>query len=121
MPIFEITTKEQPKDVPAFLKKLSVLFAEQIGKPESVCLVTYAKVDDIFFAGTNDAAYLAKVGSIGHIDEERNANLTKAVLAFLDEELGIGPARGYILFTDFPAANIGFNNTVFSTIFKNKD
>ncbi|KAI8072265.1 Tautomerase/MIF superfamily [Gongronella butleri] len=114
MPSFEIILKQQPKDVPAFVKKLSVLFSEQIGKPESVCIVTFTKADEIFFGGTNDAAYLAKVGSIGHIDEERNASLSKAVAALLDEELGIGSARGFIHFTAYPAENWGFQSTVVS-------
>jgi phenylpyruvate tautomerase len=118
MPILEVTSQKSPKDLKAFAKRLSTVFAEQIGKPEAYCLVTFSKVDELLFAGSNEDGYLVRVGSIGHIEEERNINLTKAITAEIKAELGIENNRGYVMFTDYPAANIGFQGTVFSTILK---
>lgn len=36
MPILEISSAVAPKDINAFTKSLSAIFAEYIGKPESV-------------------------------------------------------------------------------------
>lgn len=38
MPILEITSANAPKDTRDFVKRVSALFAECIGKPESVSL-----------------------------------------------------------------------------------
>ncbi|KAI8334384.1 Tautomerase/MIF superfamily [Chlamydoabsidia padenii] len=118
MPVLEISSQVAPKDLKAFIKRLSVIFAEQIGKPEAYCLVTFTKVDEFIFAGSTDNGYIIRVGSIGNIAEERNINLTKAITDELKKELGIDNNRGYVLFQDYPAANIGFTGTVFSTILK---
>jgi phenylpyruvate tautomerase len=41
MPILEISSAQAPKDLSAFTKRLNALFAEYIGKPESVSRVIY--------------------------------------------------------------------------------
>lgn len=38
MPILEIISAQSPKDLRSFTKRLNALFAELIGKPESVSL-----------------------------------------------------------------------------------
>ncbi|KAI8336707.1 Tautomerase/MIF superfamily [Chlamydoabsidia padenii] len=116
MPILNVTSRKAPQNIAAFTKRLSTVFAEQIGKSEELCLVTFKKADELVFAGTHDDAYLIYVVSIGNIEEERNARLTKAIAAEMRKELGINSDRGYILFTDYPAANIGHKDTTFKTI-----
>ncbi|KAI8078741.1 Tautomerase/MIF superfamily [Halteromyces radiatus] len=118
MPILEVTSQKSPKDLSAFIKRLSAVFAEHIGKPEAVCLVTFTKADDVCFAGSNNPAYLVRVGGIDVISEERNTNVTKAVTHILDEELGIPNDRGFVLFNEYPSANIGFKDTTFRSILK---
>lgn len=39
MPSLEITSSESPKDLQAFVKALSPVFAECIGKPEGVSIL----------------------------------------------------------------------------------
>ncbi|KAG2208481.1 Tautomerase/MIF superfamily [Mucor mucedo] len=119
MPILEIISAETPKDIKAFTQRLSKVFAERIGKPEDYCIVTYQKVDSYSFAGSDEPGFLAKVGSIGHIDNERNAKLAAAVTEELEKELGISSERGYFIFTDVPAENIGWKKTTFGNILKN--
>ncbi|KAG0165752.1 hypothetical protein DFQ28_008334 [Apophysomyces sp. BC1034] len=118
MPILEITSQRSPKDVNVFVKELSVAFAELIGKPEEYCLVTFNRVDGFCYAGNANAGYLAKVGSIGHIDNERNARLTSRITELLHKHLGAGNDRGYFLFTDLPAENVGFKSTTFAELWK---
>ncbi|KAI8985146.1 Tautomerase/MIF superfamily [Pilobolus umbonatus] len=118
MPILEITTAESHNDIRGLTKKLSVVFAELIGKPESYCLVTFQKVDSFFFAGSDKPGYLAKVGSIGHIDNTRNAKLSSTLSEILQKELNVPNDRAYIIFTDVPAENIGFRGDTFANLLK---
>jgi phenylpyruvate tautomerase len=53
------------------------------------------------------------------IDNERNGKLTTAITAELEKELGVADNRGYFLFTDLPASNVGFQKTTFQNIFSN--
>ncbi|ORZ20685.1 Tautomerase/MIF superfamily [Absidia repens] len=118
MPILEVSSQKAPKDLAAFSKRLSTVFAEHVGKPEALCLVTFTKVDELLFGGNNEPGFLVKVGSIGNVAEERNIKLTKAISAEIQAELGINNDRGFFLFSDYPAAHIGYKDTVFSTILK---
>lgn len=45
MPILEITSAHAPKDLKAFTKKMSALFAELIGKPESVIITLISGIN----------------------------------------------------------------------------
>ncbi|KAI8365696.1 Tautomerase/MIF superfamily [Choanephora cucurbitarum] len=116
MPILEIVSATAPKEINAFTKRLSAVFAEYIGKPESYCLVTFTKTDSLTFAGSDEPGFYAKVTSIGHIDNERNSKLTKAITEELQKELGIADGRGYFHFMDAPAENIGFRKDTFANI-----
>ncbi|KAI8979607.1 Tautomerase/MIF superfamily [Mycotypha africana] len=118
MPILEIYSAQAPKDIRGFTKRMNATFAELIGKPESFCMVTFSKVDSLFFAGSDEPGFLVKVGSIGHIDNNRNAKLTATVTAELEKELGVQDNRGYFIFTDVPAENIGFKKNTFANLIK---
>ncbi|ORY93847.1 Tautomerase/MIF superfamily [Syncephalastrum racemosum] len=119
MPSLEITSSESPKDLQAFVKNLSPVFAECIGKPEGYCTVLFTKVDAMTFAGSTEPAFLAKVTSIGNIDNERNANLSKTVGEFLVKELGVSLDRGYFFFNNAAASDTGYKGTTFANILKN--
>ncbi|CAO3640695.1 unnamed protein product [Mucor fragilis] len=118
MPILEISSAHAPKDLAAFTKKMSALFAELIGKPESYCLVTFTKVDSFTFGGSDKPGFLVKVGSIGHIDNDRNSKLTKSITAELLKELDAEDGRSYFIFTDVPAENIGYKSDTFANFMK---
>lgn len=45
MPILEISSAHAPKDLAAFTKKMSALFAELIGKPESVIITLISGIN----------------------------------------------------------------------------
>ncbi|GAA5813339.1 hypothetical protein MFLAVUS_006816 [Mucor flavus] len=118
MPLLEITSATAPKDIKSFTKRISATFSEFIGKPESLCVVTFTKVDSLLYSGSDEPGFIAKVGSIGHIDNDRNAKLTDAVTKVLEEELGAVHDRGYFVFTDIPPQNIGYKYTTFSNLIK---
>jgi phenylpyruvate tautomerase len=52
------------------------------------------------------------------IDNDRNSKLTKAVTAELVKELGVDEGRGYFIFTDVPAENIGYKSNTFANFMK---
>ncbi|KAG2229828.1 Tautomerase/MIF superfamily [Thamnidium elegans] len=118
MPLLEITSATAPKDIKSFTKRLSALFAELIGKPESYCVVTFSKVDYLLYNGTDEPGFIAKVGSIGHIENDRNAKLAATITKVLEEEFGTVNDRGYFVFTDVPAENIGYKYTTFANLLK---
>ncbi|KAI9487880.1 MAG: Tautomerase/MIF superfamily [Benjaminiella poitrasii] len=118
MPILEISSANAPKDLKTFTKRMNALFSELIGKPESFCMVTFTKVDTLFFAGSDEPGFLVKVGSIGHIDNDRNSKLAAAVTQELEKELGVKDNRGYFIFSDVSAENIGFKKDTFANIMR---
>ncbi|RCH90235.1 hypothetical protein CU097_005727 [Rhizopus azygosporus] len=120
MPVLEVYSAIAPKDLKSFIKRLSAVFAEQIGKPESFCLVTFNQVDSLVFNGTDEPGYLCKVISIGHIENDRNAKLTAAITAELEKELGVSDSRGYFAFSDIAAENIGTRKTTFANIVRER-
>ncbi|KAI7879814.1 Tautomerase/MIF [Lichtheimia hyalospora FSU 10163] len=118
MPSLEIIAEQAPKDLDAFCKNLSGLFSQCIGKPESYCMVIFTKVDRVYFAGASGAAFLAKITSIGNIDNDRNANLTQVIGQELEKELGISQERGYFFFNNAAASDTGFKGTTFANLMK---
>ncbi|KAI9275860.1 Tautomerase/MIF superfamily [Phascolomyces articulosus] len=118
MPSLEITAEKAPADLDVFLKNLSTLFSECIGKPESYCMVIFNKVDRVYFNGSSGAAFLAKITSIGNIDNERNANLSQKIGEQLEKELGVSLERGYFFFNNAAASDTGYKATTFANLLK---
>ncbi|KAI9490701.1 Tautomerase/MIF superfamily [Zychaea mexicana] len=116
MPSLEITADKTPADLDAFLKNLSAVFSECIGKPEAYCMVIFTKADRIYYNGSSGASFLAKVTSIGNIDNDRNANLSKKIGAELEKELGVTLDRGYFFFSDAKASDTGYKGNTFANL-----
>ncbi|KAI8578193.1 hypothetical protein K450DRAFT_248589 [Umbelopsis ramanniana AG] len=116
MPSLEISTNVGPKDLDAFVKTVSKKFSEAIGKPESLCLITFNQVQHFSFAGSTDPGFIAHVTSIGNIDNERNANLSASISQFFQEELSIPNNRGYFFFHDARGDDTGFHGTTYTNL-----
>ncbi|KAG2185705.1 hypothetical protein INT43_002140 [Umbelopsis isabellina] len=116
MPSLEITSNVAPNNINAFLTAASAKFSEAIGKPEKVCLVTFNKADQVVYAGSTDPAFIAHIHSIGHIDNERNAGLSKNISAFLTEELSIPNNRGYFFFHDVKGEDTGYAGNTYANL-----
>ncbi|KAH8551647.1 Tautomerase/MIF superfamily [Umbelopsis sp. PMI_123] len=116
MPSLEITSNVGPKDLDAFLKTLSKKFSDAIGKPESLCLVTFNQVQQMIFGGTTEPGFIAHITSIGNIDNTRNAGLSNSISKELEESLGVSNTRGYFFFHDVTPENTGAHGTTFANI-----
>ncbi|KAM6500929.1 Tautomerase/MIF superfamily [Amanita muscaria] len=70
--------------------------------------------DTLIFNGTFDPAFQLVVMSVGNIDGSKNVIYSEKIFAFLKEKLGVPDNRGYIVFQDPGAENLGFLNTTLS-------
>ena len=66
------------------------------------------------FGGVSElpAAFLY-LSSLGHINPETNAAVSKEIAHVLNEELGVPKDRYYINFYDSPRANTGYDGATF--------
>jgi phenylpyruvate tautomerase PptA (4-oxalocrotonate tautomerase family) len=116
MPSLEISSNVGPKDLDAFVKTVSKKFSEAIGKPESLCLITFNQVQQFSFAGSTDPGFIAHITSIGNIDNERNANLSASISQIFQEELNIPNSRGYFFFHDARGDDTGYHGTTYTNL-----
>jgi Macrophage migration inhibitory factor (MIF) len=116
MPSLELTSNVSPNNLNAFLIAASAKFADAIGKPEKVCLVTFSKVEQMTYAGSTDPAFIAHIHSIGNIDNERNAGLSQSISQFLSEELNIPNTRGYFFFHNVKGEDTGYAGTTYTNL-----
>ncbi|CEI95057.1 hypothetical protein RMCBS344292_09258 [Rhizopus microsporus] len=54
------------------------------------------------------------------IENDRNSKLTAAITAELEKELGVSDNRGYFVFSDVAAENIGTRKTTFANIVRER-
>ena len=103
MPYLKIQTNETPENPELFLKKLSSLAAEEIGKPESYIMTSYDNVKHMTFSGTTEPAVFIECKSIG-LRKDITAGLSSSLCAFCKEELNIPEDRIYIEFSNAEGA-----------------
>ena len=96
-----------------FMKACSAAIASTLSKPESYVAVSVNDGLDIIFGGDAQPAALGCVYSIGQINQENNAALTKAISALL-EPFGVPDNRIYLNFFDVPRANCGWSSKTFA-------
>ncbi|MCF7848233.1 MAG: hypothetical protein K9M45_05225 [Kiritimatiellales bacterium] len=110
MPLIKVqATKDIPPDV---IAQLSTVVAETIGKPETYVMVSASKADMMMSGSADDAAFV-EVKSIGGLSRTVNHELTIKICGLLNDHLGIPGERVYINFTEVPAAEWGWNNSLF--------
>ena len=97
-------TNEQ-KDLLA--KGLSKICADGIGKPESYVMSIVQDDVTTVFAGDLQPAAMLEVKSIGGLNANVNANLSKAICEFLSTSINIKSNNIYIHFTDVAGQNWG--------------
>lgn len=96
-----------------FIKKLSKFAADILGKPESYVTVILHDEAKQSWNGTFDPAYVIKVISLGGISAHKNILTSQTMSIFLNENLGVQPNRGYIVFEDPGRDNLGWDGTTF--------
>ncbi len=96
----------------AVLRALSTIVAETLGKPERYVMAILEE-SAILMSGTDEAAAFVDLRSIGNLNLETNARLTRKICAVIGEKLDIAAERIFLTFTDVPAENWGWNNQIF--------
>jgi len=95
-------------------KGLSKICADNIGKPESYVMSVVQDAATICFGGNLQPAAMLDVKSIGSLNANVNATLSKAICEFLATSINIEPNNIYINFTDVARENWGWNSGTFA-------
>ena len=112
MPVLQITTNVTIGDADTLAKQASSLTAGILGKPESYVMVIINGDADIIFAGTNDPCAHLMLKSLGLPESETKAYSEK-LCSFVEQQLGVPPARTYIEFINPDRHMFGWNNGTF--------
>lgn len=114
MPLIRVETNQPVanEDGRVFLAELSTLAASLLGKPEDYVMVALHSSSAMRFAGSDAPLAYVEVKSIG-LQAAQTAGLSKAICRFLQERLGVGPARIYIEFASPAGEMWGWNSGTF--------
>ena len=99
MPLLEITTNTKIDNSMNIAEQASALTADVLGKPESYVMVKIQTEQTLIFAGSNEPAAHVKLKSLG-LPEDKTANFSDSICAFISEQLDINSARIYIEFVN---------------------
>ena len=112
MPVLQITTNTTIDDANALAKQASRLAAEMLSKPESYVMVSINGNADLIFAGTNDPCAHLTLTSLGLPETETKA-YSETLCGFVEQQLGVPPARTYIEFVSPERHMLGWDNRTF--------
>ncbi|MDH3342734.1 MAG: phenylpyruvate tautomerase MIF-related protein [Gammaproteobacteria bacterium] len=98
MPLLQINTNVSIDDSISFSKDASRIIAGMLGKPESYVMVVVNTDASLLFAGSEEACAHLKLKSLG-LDESKTSDYSAHLSAFIQNILGISPARIYIEFS----------------------
>lgn len=112
MPILKVQTNEKIQDPESFKFTATEMLATLLQKPENYIMIILEQ-GDIIFAGEPGPAVYCELKSIG-LPEERTAELSEAMCAFLESQLNIPPDRIYIEFTHTDRHMLGWNGKTFA-------
>jgi phenylpyruvate tautomerase PptA (4-oxalocrotonate tautomerase family) len=114
MPLIRVDTNvridEAAQD--ALLKDLSRLAAEDLGKPERYVMVHLHAGQPMALAGSTEPLANVEVRSIG-LEAADTAELSASLCRFLEQRLGLAPARIYLQFVPFSPAFWGWDGATF--------
>ncbi len=112
MPVLNIHTNINIKNKDSLLKKASALTAEALGKPEGYVMIRISDGETMSFAGTTDPLACLELKSLG-LSSDQTATLSETLCTFIEQNLGIEPARIYIEFASPERAMFGWNRGTF--------
>ena len=112
MPVLQITTNVTIENVDDLAKQTSSLVADILGKPESYVMVSVNGAADLIFAGTSDPCAHLMLKSLGLPESETRAYSEK-LCSFIEQQLGVSPARIYIEFINPERHMFGWDNRTF--------
>jgi len=114
MPYLNIQTnvKINDDDQAALLHKASQVAATALGKPESYVMVHLDAGKAMLFAGSDAPLAYLQLKSLG-LPETKTGDLSSALCALMQTELGIDPGRVYIEFAGPERHMWGWNSDTF--------
>ena len=89
------------------------IVAEVLGKSPRYVMVV-CESEAIALGGSREPAAFLDVRAIGGLDEDTNAELTRALCDLLHDTAGIATDRVFATFTDVPRTDWGWDGTTFS-------
>lgn len=115
MPYLKIQTNHDiaGTDKDEILKRLSVLAAKNLGKPEKYVMVRIEAAQPMLFAGSDAPCAYIELKSIG-LPESKTEMLSKVLCQFLKDEFKIASDRVYIEFTDVKDSMWGWDSGTFA-------
>ncbi len=112
MPVLSIQTNVAVADAEAFLKTASSMVADALSKPESYVMIHLVDGQTMSFAGTTEPLAYVELKSLG-LTSGQTAELSKALCAFLSEQLSADASRIYIEFSAPERVMFGWNGGTF--------
>ena len=112
MPLLEISTNTKVDNSLNIAERASTLTADILGKPESYVMVKIQTEQTLIFAGNNEPAAHVKLKSLG-LPEDKTADFSASICAFISEQLDINSARIYIEFANPERHMWGWNEKTF--------
>jgi len=114
MPYIKIETSETLDGPSAgdLLKKTSAFISALLGKPEQYIMVSISQAMPMMLGADVKPAAYVELKSIG-LQQDRCADLSKDICAFLERELSVPPDRVYIEFTALNGKMFGWNSRTF--------
>ena len=91
------------------------IVAEGLGKDPKFVMVV-CESEAIAFGGSREPAAFLELRSIGALDEDTNATLSKALCELLHDTANIHPDRVFLNFVDVSRGNWGWNGSTFAKI-----
>jgi phenylpyruvate tautomerase PptA (4-oxalocrotonate tautomerase family) len=112
MPVLQITTNVTIDNADALAKQASSLAADILGKPESYVMVRINGAAELIFAGTNEPCAHLMLKSLG-LPESETRTYSENLCSFIEQQLGVSPARIYIEFINPERHMFGWDNRTF--------
>lgn len=112
MPVLQITTNISTADTSELARQASSLVASLLGKPESYVMVNINTDANLIFAGSSEPCAHLMLKSLG-LPESETSKYSESLCAFIEQQLGVPPARTYIEFVNPERHMFGWNNGTF--------
>lgn len=112
MPILSLHTNVSIKDKETLLKDASAMVSSALGKPEGYVMIRLEDNQSMSFAGTTEPLAYVELKSLG-LSSDQTHSLSVTICIFIEQQLGIDPARTYIEFASPERAMFGWNSGTF--------
>ena len=114
MPLLKIQTNQTiaPERQQTLLRAASQRVAALLGKPERYVMIALERNDALLFGGSDAPLAYLELKSIG-LPTARTAELSAALCALVQQELGIDSDRIYIEFANATGSMWGWNGGTF--------